>query len=113
MQQGIIRLIILFLLITAHAKAFADDTAELHGSSVTPETSEPAQPALAPASSESAKHVEVAPDDEKQVQKKPPRGRAIREKEAEGTQAPKRFDTEVRFQSQYKFHGQPLDVDTD
>jgi hypothetical protein len=39
--------------------------------------------------------------------------RVVREKEAEGTKAPNRFDTDNIIKSKYEFHGQSLEVDTD
>ncbi len=39
--------------------------------------------------------------------------RAPREKEAEGTQAPNRFDQDVIFKSKYELDGKSLEVDTD
>jgi hypothetical protein len=41
------------------------------------------------------------------------KGKVTREKEAEGTQAPKRFDTDIVIKSQYQLNGQALEVDTD
>jgi hypothetical protein len=46
-------------------------------------------------------------------QKRQSKGRLPREKEAEGTQAPNRFDADMVTKSQYEYHGQPLEVDTD
>lgn len=44
---------------------------------------------------------------------KKPKGRVAREKEAEGTQAPNRFDADIIFKSKYELNGKPLEVDTD
>jgi hypothetical protein len=41
------------------------------------------------------------------------KGKVAREKEAEGTQAPKRFDTDIIIKSKYQLNGQALEVDTD
>ncbi len=41
------------------------------------------------------------------------KGRILREKEAEGTQAPNRFSTDIIFKSKYEFDGKSLEVDTD
>lgn len=43
----------------------------------------------------------------------PPKGRIVREKEAEGTQAPNRFGSDIIIKSKYEFNGQSLEVDTD
>jgi hypothetical protein len=42
-----------------------------------------------------------------------PKGRIVREKEAEGTKAPNRFDTDIIIKSRYEYNGQSLEVDTD
>ena len=41
------------------------------------------------------------------------KGRLPREKEAEGSQAPNRFDTDIVIKSKYDLNGQSLEVDTD
>jgi hypothetical protein len=41
------------------------------------------------------------------------KGRIQREKDAEGTQAPNRFDADITFKSQYQYNGRSLEVDTD
>ena len=41
------------------------------------------------------------------------RGVRVREKEAEGTQAPNRFETDILIHSKYKQDGKPLQVDPD
>lgn len=41
------------------------------------------------------------------------KGRTRREKDAEGTQAPNRFDADINTKSKYRYGGQPLEVDTD
>ncbi len=46
----------------------------------------------------------------KHVKKK---GKRVREKEAEGTEAPDRFKADTVIKSQYKLHGEPLEVDPD
>jgi hypothetical protein len=54
----------------------------------------------------------ASPDTQQPVQKKPQvksKGSVPREKEAEGTQAPKRFDTDIIIKSKYG----GLEVDTD
>jgi hypothetical protein len=43
----------------------------------------------------------------------PAKGRRIREKEAEGTQAPNRFEADTVIKSKYELNGQPLEVDPD
>ncbi len=50
---------------------------------------------------------------EKKTVPKKPKGRIYREKEAEGTQAPNRFGSDVTVKSKYELNGQPLEVDTD
>jgi hypothetical protein len=54
-----------------------------------------------------------SPDQQAQRPKKKSKGKDTREKEAEGTKAPNRFDTEVVIKSEYKLNGQSLEVDTD
>ena len=44
---------------------------------------------------------------------KPFKRRDLGEKEAEGTEAPKRFNPDINIKSKYEFHGQPIEVDTD
>ena len=46
-------------------------------------------------------------------EKKKAKGNKTREKDAEGTQAPHRFDQETIIKSQYELDGQALEVDTD
>lgn len=41
------------------------------------------------------------------------KGRVPREKEAEGTQAPNRFESDNIIKSKYELNGQALEVDTD
>ncbi len=41
------------------------------------------------------------------------RGKRIREKEAEGSQAPNRFEGDPVIKSKYELNGQPLEVDPD
>ena len=41
------------------------------------------------------------------------KGKVTREKEAEGTQAPNRFDADIIFKSKYELNGKLLEVDTD
>jgi hypothetical protein len=41
------------------------------------------------------------------------KGRVTREKEAEGTEAPNRFEADTVLKSQYRLDGQPLEVDPD
>lgn len=42
-----------------------------------------------------------------------PKGRFVREKEAEGTKAPDRFEADTVIKSKYQHNGQPLEVDPD
>jgi hypothetical protein len=46
-------------------------------------------------------------------QKKSTKGKKIREKEAEGSQAPNRFEADTIIKSQYRLDGEPLEVDPD
>ena len=46
-------------------------------------------------------------------QPKKPKRRHVREKEAEGTQAPNRFDADINLKSKYEYNGKSLEVDTD
>ncbi len=46
-------------------------------------------------------------------QKRKARGSVPREKEAEGTEAPNRFEADPVIKSQYRLNGQPLEVDPD
>ena len=61
----------------------------------------------------------LSPDDQNtedlESQKLPARKsrRISREREAEGTRAPNRFDNEILIKSRYELNGQPLEVDTD
>jgi hypothetical protein len=48
-----------------------------------------------------------------EVQKTRLRGKSTREKEAEGTKAPNRFESEVVIKSKYKHDGESLEVDPD
>lgn len=41
------------------------------------------------------------------------KGKILREKEAEGTEAPNRFENDTIIKSHYEYNGQPLEVDTD
>lgn len=41
------------------------------------------------------------------------KGRRIREKETEGTEALGRFEADIVIESQYQLNGQPLEVDPD
>lgn len=41
------------------------------------------------------------------------KGKIRREKDAEGTKAPNRFDADINTKSKYHYGGQPLEVDTD
>src|SRR5690242_7267930 len=41
------------------------------------------------------------------------KGKRIREKEAEGSQAPDRFEADTVIKSKYEHNGQPLEVDPD
>lgn len=41
------------------------------------------------------------------------KGNTQREKEAEGTQAPNRFEGETSYRSRFELNGKPLEVDTD
>jgi hypothetical protein len=45
--------------------------------------------------------------------KKKSKGKKPREKEAEGTQAPNRFEAETFIKSRYEYNGQSLEVDTE
>lgn len=45
--------------------------------------------------------------------KKPAKGKRIREKEAEGSEAPGRFEADTVIKSKYHLDGQPLEVDPD
>lgn len=47
------------------------------------------------------------------AEKKKVKGRVRREKEAEGTQAPNRFESDITIKSRYQYGGQSLEVDTD
>ena len=50
-----------------------------------------------------------SPDKKHKLRKR----REAGEKEAEGTEAPKRFNPDINIKSKYEFHGQPIEVDTD
>ena len=41
------------------------------------------------------------------------KGKRVREKEAEGTQAPNRFEADTVIKSKYELNGQSLEVDPD
>jgi hypothetical protein len=57
---------------------------------------------------------QVSPEKEKvRPVKKKSKGRMPREKEAEGTQAPNRFDPDTFIKSRYELNGQSLEVDTE
>jgi hypothetical protein len=45
--------------------------------------------------------------------KKSKGGKRTREKDADGTEAPDRFEADTVIKSQYKLNGQPLEVDPD
>jgi hypothetical protein len=72
-------------------------------------------PSLPQAIPQAAQEPSVETEDSKSEKpvKKKPKGRIAREKEAEGTKAPNRFDTEVVIKSDYRLNGQSLEVDTD
>ena len=61
----------------------------------------------------------VSEESESEVEEKPSpvrlkKGkRAPREREADGTQAPNRFDQDLIIKSRYELNGQSLEVDTD
>ncbi len=61
----------------------------------------------------------VSDESESEVEKKPSPAhlkkgkRAPREREADGTQAPNRFDQDLIIKSRYELNGQSLEVDTD
>ena len=83
----------------------------------TPPASEPAAsaPAAEPAASTPAATAgDTGGDGEEAPRPKPRRGRrTTREKEAEGSQAPNRFEADTVIKSQYRLDGQPLEVDPD
>ena len=66
---------------------------------------------VAPSETSDKKVPEPAPSSEEKP--KPVKGRVPREKEAEGTQAPNRFDTDTIIKSKYELNGQSLEVDTE
>src|SRR4051794_24719745 len=75
-----------------------------------------AAPATDAASAPAASSAEAGGDGDESapVVKKPRKGRrGGREKEAEGTQAPNRFEADTVIKSQYKLDGQLLEVDPD
>lgn len=45
--------------------------------------------------------------------KKTSKGKRVREKEAEGTEAPDRFEADTVIKSKYRLNGEPLEVDPD
>ena len=100
--------------------AFAISTLMVAGSAVlADEASPPATPA-APAAPQTAVETPSEPnpaptsDSAAPPVAKPRRvRRGAREKEAEGTQAPNRFEADTVIKSQYKLDGQPLEVDPD
>jgi hypothetical protein len=47
------------------------------------------------------------------VKKKSKGGKGTREKDTDGTEAPHQFEANTVIKSQYKFNGQPLEVDPD
>jgi hypothetical protein len=100
----------LFPILLATSAALADEAA-------TPVT--PAAPAATPAAAavETPSEPNPAPtSDSTAAPVAKPRSkvrRGAREKEAEGTQAPNRFEADTVIKSQYKLDGQPLEVDPD
>ncbi len=68
-----------------------------------PDQSSPASEAESSSQSQEAQKKDLSPKR---------KGRIPREKEAEGTQAPHRFDTNIP-KSKYELNGQPLEVDPD
>jgi len=82
------------------------------GSTTAPAPPDPAQTQTQTQGSQPKQDESAAPN--KSEQPKKPRGRVAREKEAEGTEAPNRFNnTDIIIKSQYELNGQPLEVDTD
>ena len=51
--------------------------------------------------------------DSQSISSKKKKKRIPRERDAEGTQAPNRFENEMIIKSRYELNGQPLEVDTD
>ena len=49
----------------------------------------------------------------KQLPKKAKGGKRTREKDADGTEAPDRFEADTVIKSQYKLNGEQLEVDPD
>jgi hypothetical protein len=92
------------------ANAFSDDPLPVQpiDNQSTPAT--PATPAIpaAPAATD-AEESAAAPV----IPSAKPKRRGPREKEAEGTQAPNRFQADTVIKSQYKLDGQSLEVDPD
>jgi hypothetical protein len=86
---------------------------------VADDTSAPATPAApavesAPAATPAAPAASSGDEEEAAPAPKPKKvRRGVREKEAEGTQAPNRFEADTVIKSQYKLDGQPLEVDPD
>lgn len=74
-----------------------------------------AEPAAdsAPAAGEPAGDAAPAPADAPESAPVTSKGKRIREKEAEGSQAPNRFDGDPVIKSKYELNGQPLEVDPD
>ncbi len=73
------------------------------------------QPQLTPAPPSVPSSVLVAPSstDRPVGQHKKSKGKIAREKDAEGTKAPNRFNAETIIKSKYELNGQSLEVDTD
>jgi hypothetical protein len=78
-----------------------------------PESKLQEQPSSAPGASKntSVKHSKNSHSGTSHDQNK--KGKIRREKDAEGTKAPNRFDADINTKSKYHYGGQPLEVDTD
>lgn len=72
----------------------------------------PIEPVAAPKDS-SLREAAEAEEDAPSSARKKGRVKRFREKEAEGTQAPNRFEADTVIKSQYQLDGQPLEVDPD
>ena len=101
----------------APSAAVAADTATTPTTpAVTPPPAEAAPPAAEPGPGATTLDQNL-PETESEPTKKsvpiPRKGRRIREKEAEGSEAPNRFEADPVIRSKYQLKGQPLEVDPD